>query len=254
MSNEGYLDGNMYHMSHFENLRSILQSGALLSQKKLEGNKIRWNSIANREVQDLRRRIYIWDLFEKQYRPLHSYVPFYFTTETPMLRNQRERGIQNNIVIFEVSRAYIGSIDQRVLFTDGNASNQQLSKSVGEVVYIVPATTSNGSCHRKYLPDGRPHGTNTKRSDFYADVAFLDRVSWDVIDGHLFVEDKEEYKRLKHAEVLAPDSFPLDEMLSICVSTEEMVDSVRALFADLGFTEDKYDLHVVRKPSLFLKP
>jgi ssDNA thymidine ADP-ribosyltransferase DarT-like protein len=92
MTNEDYLDGSMYHISHFENLRSILNSGALLSQKELESRKIKWHSIANREVQDLRRRIYVWDLFEKQFRPLHSYVPFYFTTHTPMFLNQRERG------------------------------------------------------------------------------------------------------------------------------------------------------------------
>lgn len=252
MSNENYLDGCMYHMSHFENLRNILNSGALLSQKELESRKIKWHSIANREVQDLRRRIYVWDLFEKQYRPLHSYAPFYFTTHTPMFLNQRERGIQNNIVIFEVSRSYIGSIDQRVLFTDGNASNQQLSKLAEEKVYIVPVNTSNDFCSRKYLPSGHPYGTNTKRSDFYADVAFLDRVSWDVIEGHIFVQDKEEYKRVKHAEILTPDRFPLDEMLNICVSTEDMVDAVRTLFADLGLTEDEFGLHIVYKPSLFL--
>jgi ssDNA thymidine ADP-ribosyltransferase DarT-like protein len=162
-----------------------------------------------------------------------------------------ERGIQNNIIIFEVSRAYIGSIDQRVLFTDGNASNQQLSKSAEEKVDIVPATTSNDSCRRNYLPDGRPHGTNTKCSDFYADVAFLDRVSWDVIDGHFFVKDREEYKRVKHAEVLTPDRFPLDEMLNICVSTEDMVDTVRTLFVDLGLTEEDFHLPIVYKPGLF---
>src|ERR1700730_6872742 len=109
-----FLDGCMYHMSHFENLRDIVNAGALLSQKALESKKIKPHSIANEEVQDLRRRIFVQDLLEGQYRPLHSYVPFYFTTHTPMFRNQRDRGIQSDLVIFEVSRAYIGSIDKSV--------------------------------------------------------------------------------------------------------------------------------------------
>jgi hypothetical protein len=252
MPNVDYLDGYMYHMSHFENLRSILKSGALLSQQELDKNRIKRRSIANPEVQNLRRRVHVWDLFEKQYLPLHSFVPFYFTTHTPMFRNQRDSGIQNTIIIFKVSRAYIGSLDQRVLFTDGNASNQQLSKSFGEEVYIVPATTSTGPCLRKYIPDGSPHGTNTNRSDFYADVAFLDRVRWDVINGDRFVDDKEEYKRVKHAEALAPGRFPLDEMLSISVSIESMVEAVRNVFSECGLSEESFDLPIEYSPTLFV--
>lgn len=239
----------MYHMSHFENLRDILKSGALLSQQELDSRKIKSYSIANSEVQNLRRRIHVWDFSEKRYRPLHSYVPFYFTTHTPMLRNQRNRGIQNQIIIFEVSRAYLD--DPGVLFTDGNASNQQLSKSAGEEVRIIPATVSRGICQREYLPDGRPYGTNPNRSDFYRDVVFLDRVNWAVINRQLSI-DFEEYKRVVHAEVLVPDRFPLDEMLSICVNSNEMVKTVRTIFADLGLTEDDFDLPIVYKPDLFL--
>lgn len=245
------LDGYMYHMSHIENLREILNARALLSQKELESRKINPRSIANQEVQDLRKRIYVQDPSTGQCRPLHSYVPFYFTTHTPMFRNQRERGIQNDIVIFEISRGYIGTIDQSVLFTDGNASNQQLSRNYGETVYITPATVSKGPCIRKYLPDGRPYGTNPRRSDFYADGAFLDRINWDVIEGNVFVEDREEYKRLKHAEALSLDRFPLDEMLSICVSTNEVGNVVRAIFADLELTEADFDLPIVCRPALF---
>ncbi|MEO8953119.1 MAG: DUF4433 domain-containing protein [Ktedonobacteraceae bacterium] len=250
--NEKYLDGYVYHMTHFENLRDILKSSALLSQQELDKKGIRSRSIANQEVQNLRRRIYVWSIPEKRYRPLHSYVPFYFTPYTPMFRNQRDIGIHNDIIIFEVSRAFIGSIDQSVIFTDGNASNQQLSKSAGEKVQIVPGTASSNICRRRYFPDDQPLGTNTNRSDFYADTALLDHVNWDVINGRFFVEDKEEYKRLKHAEVLVPDRFPLDEMLTICVSTEIMVARVKKVFAELGLTEQSFDLPVVHKPNLFV--
>jgi hypothetical protein len=235
-------------MSHFENLRNILRTGALLSQEELESKKIKPRSIANEEVQNLRKRVYVWDFSEKRYRSLHSYVPFYFTTRTPMLRNQRDSGIQNKIVIFEVSRAFL--TDQRVLFTDGNASMQQLSKSAGEEVRIIPATVSRDTCQRQYLPDGRPYGTNPNRSDFYRDVVFLDRVNWDVIN-RLHSVDFEVYKRVTHAEILVPDRFPLDEMLSIAVSTNEMVAAINALFAELGIVQQG-DPPVVSKPGLFL--
>lgn len=250
--NEKYLNGYMYHMTHFDNLRDIITAGAVLSQHELEKKGIKSRSIANQEVQNLRKRIYVWCLPENRFRPLHSYVPFYFTTRTPMFRNQRDNGIQNDLIIFEISRAYIGSLDRSVIFTDGNASNQQLSKSAGEIVQIMPATAASNVCRRRYLPSGQPLGTNINRSDFYADPALLDRVSWDVIDGHIFVEDKEEYKRLKHAEVLAPDRFPLDEMLNICVSSDYMVEAVKAVFAEYGLTEATFDLPIIRKSNLFL--
>ena len=243
MLNENYLDGYIYHMTHFDNLRSILKSGTLLSQQELNSQSLGARSIANYEVQNLRKRIYVWEPSENRYRALHSYVPFYFTPQTPMLRNQRNNGIQNELVIFEINRAYIES--PGVLFTDGNASNQQLSRSSGEKVKIVPATASNNTCRRTYFPNGQPLGTNTNRSDFYADVALLDHVNWNVINGRFFIEDFEEYKRLKHAEVLVPDRFPLDEMQTICVSTEIMVDRVKKVFAGLGLTEQYFDLPVV---------
>ncbi len=237
-------------LSHFRNLRNILEAGALLSQRELDQRGVKSHSIANQEVQSLRKRIYVWDFDEKRYRPLHGYVPFYFTPRTPMFRNQRSNGIQDDIIIFEVSRDYIGS--GGIVFTDGNASNQQLSKSLGEEVYIVPGTTSGSPCQRIYTLNG-PLGTNPHRSDFYADVAFLARINWNVINGNLFIEDKEEYKRLKHAESLCPDRFPLDEMLNVYVSTVEMLKVVRHLFIEFGHPEYEslYDLHLVCKPDLF---
>ena len=235
-------------MSHFENLINILLCGALFSQHELERFNIQSHSIANSEVQGLRKRIYVWDPIREQYRALHSYVPFYFTTRTPMFRNQR--GKENDIVFFEVSTAYIGTVDHTVLFTDGNASNQQLSKYSREEVYIQPASSANPSCHRQYIPDG-PYGTNTNRSNFYSDEIFLDRIRWDVIDGNTFIDDKEEYTRVKHAEVLVPDRFPLDEMMCICVRTISMVEAVRSVFSECGLNENDFDLPVICKPNLF---
>src|SRR5260221_7070244 len=117
MSDMGYLDGYIYHMVHFDNLRNIFQRRALLSKEKVLQEKIPYRSIAYEEVQTLRDRIYIWDFSRQKYHPLHSYVPFYFATRTPMLHNKYTECIQDQIAIFEVSIFILK--DNDVLFSDG---------------------------------------------------------------------------------------------------------------------------------------
>jgi len=241
MSNINYLDGYIYHMVHLENLRSIFQRRAILSKGKVLQEKIAYHSIAYEEVQTLRDRIFVRIPFEARYRPLHSYVPFYFATRTPMLHVQYRKGVQNEIVIFEVTRSLL--INQGVLFTDGNASNQQLAKYGRENVIITPATALTDSCHRRYLPDG-PYGTNQICSNFYADVAFLELLNWYVINDRRF--DDDEKRRIKHAEVLVPDLLPLGRLEGIVVKTRDMVQPVNALIDECGLTG--------RLPSAVCKP
>lgn len=243
MSNINYLDGYIYHMVHLENLRNIFQRRAILSKGKVLQEKIRYHSIANDEVQGFRDRIFIWDFSKRSFRSLHSYVPFYFAIRPPMLHNKYTEGVQDKIAIFEVSRSILK--DPGVLFTDGNASNQQLSKTGGERVGIVPATVLREECQRKYHPHG-PYGTSTSRSDFYSDIAFLDRLDWDGINDIRYIESLEEYIRVRHAEVLVPDLLPLGRVEGIVVRTRDMVQAVNALIVECGLTG--------RLPSAVCKP
>jgi len=247
MSEVDYLSGYIYHMVHFTNLQSVFQRRAILSKGKVLQEKIHYHSIAWEDVQDLRDRIFIWDFSQQRYRRLHSYVPFYFAVRTPMLHVQYRQGVQREIVIFEVSRSILK--DQEVVFTDGNASNQQLSKSVGEKVGIRPATASNSQCHREYRPGGRPHGTNASRSNFYADMAFLERLDWGIINDLYTIEDKKERTRIKHAEVLIPDLLPLGRVQGISVSTQDMIQAVNIVIAECGLTGRIPS--AIYKPSLF---
>src|SRR6266516_1738313 len=243
MSNIDYLNGYIYHMVHFANLRNIFQRRALLSKEKLLEEKIPYRSIAYEEVQTLRDRIFVRYPVGQRYRPLHSYVPFYFATRTPMLHVQYRNGVQNEIIIFEVSRSLLK--DQGVVFTDGNASNQQLTKYGREKVIITPATILDDSCHRRYLPDG-PYGTSLNRSNFYGDVIFLDRLDWDGINHIRRIDPLEEYIRVRHAEVLVPDLLPLGQVKGICVRTQDMVLAVNALIDECGLTG--------RIPAIVCKP
>jgi ssDNA thymidine ADP-ribosyltransferase, DarT len=241
-----YLVGSIYHMVHFDNLQSILQRRALLSKERVLEEAIEYQSIAYENVQSLRDRIFIWDVSQKAFRGLHSYVPFYFATLTPMLFVQYRNGIQDQIVVFEVGRSVLK--EPGILFTDGNASNQQLSAYSDEVVDIVPATTLRPTCRRRYRPTG-PHGANTSRTDFYSDIAFLDRLNWDVINNRWFMDD--ERRRIKHAEVLIPDLVPLGQVQSISVKTEGMVQTVNHLIVESGLAGRIP--FTTRKPNLYFQ-
>src|SRR5260370_10133598 len=227
MKQSHYLDGNLYHMVHIANIESIFWRRALLSKEQVQQKGIPYHSIAYDEVQKLRDRVFIRNQEENRFRPLHSYVPFYFTTITPMLYVQRLRGIQHEIVFFEVSRLILS--DKGVVFTDGNATNQQLSNMGEEKVYITPATSLRDPCHRGYNPPGGPYGTNTNRSDFYCDIACLERLKWDIINDRWFNDD--EKKRIKHAEALIPDILSIQKIQSIAVNNQKLLRDVNILYS-----------------------
>src|SRR5579859_3321469 len=242
MAGIDYLNGSIYHMVHFDNLKHIFERRAILCKTKVLSEGITYFSIANDDVQDIRDRIYIWDFSQRKYRSLHSYVPFYFATRPPMLHNMLTRGIQDEIVIFAVDRSILK--DQGVLFTDGNASNQQLSKYRGERVGIIPATVAR-PCERKYRPGG-PYGTAFNPSNFYSDFALLEHLDWDGINRLRRIDPVEEYIRIRHAETLIPDVLPLGRVQSIYVRTPQMAEAVNVLIAEQGLTE--------RIPNAIAKP
>jgi hypothetical protein len=238
---DNYLQGMIYHMVSVKNLVSILNRQALISKEKLNKENLAYTSIAIDTVQSLRDRVFVWDNLAQQYYSLHRYVPFYFATHTPMLYWQFKDGIQNSIVIFEVSRTIFTT--PGVLFTDGNASMQQLSKFSGERVGIIPASSQNMVCHRVYRPRG-PLGTNEDISDIYSDITLLDRLNWNIINDRDF--STPENKRIKHAEVLVPDILPLEHIERVAVSTLDMEQQISVLLAQYGYT-----IPVVYKPELF---
>jgi len=214
-------------MVRFSNLGSILQRRALLSKEKVQSEGIEYDSIAEESVQDLRDRVYIWSFLEKQWRSIHSYVPFYFAKLTPML--YRRKDIQHDIIFFDVSRSILK--EPGVVFTDGNAANQQLAKYSAEKVFIEPTTSHWPLCRRRYIPDG-PWGTNSSCSDIYADLEFLENLNWPVINDHWFNDP--EKKRVKHAEVLVPDIVSLGKVEGISTMTQEQAYNVNTLIKQYG--------------------
>nr|BBH92762.1 hypothetical protein KTA_09610 [Thermogemmatispora argillosa] len=209
-----YLEGHIYHMTMRQNLASIITLGGLYSKQWLDSNGYKSLSIANHEVQSLRRRIFIY-AYERRWRPLHSYVPFYFARQPPMLYLQYKQRRQNDIVLFEAERRVI--CERGVLFSDGNAANQQLSAAGCECVYIYPALKVGQRCIR-YYDSGKALGSNPHCSEIYASPECLKLLPWEIITRPGQRED-EESKRRRHAEVLIPDYFPLERVVRIAVST-----------------------------------
>ena len=222
-----HLKGSIYHIVHFDNLRSVFTRGGLLSREKLFVEGRTYRSIANDEVQSLRDRILILDVVVGRFRSLHNYVPFYFATRTSMLRAQLEHGLQDRIAIIEVNRSIMR--EKGVLFTDGNASNQQLTKYGAEKVQIIPAAMLKSTCCRVYMPADSPRGSNANCSNFYRNIVFLDQLDWDIINSRRsFIREK---RQRKQAEVLIPDLLPVSKIANIYVNNQTMMRDVNTLIA-----------------------
>lgn len=95
----------LYHMTHLDNLKCILQFG-ILSHNRAHKKGLLAKDISDRTVN--RRRVKI-----------HNHVPLYFNPKNPML--YRRRNIQDELVILCVNRELLFS--EKVVITDGNAAS-----------------------------------------------------------------------------------------------------------------------------------
>lgn len=230
MQGEAYLNGSLYHIVHLNTLMSILRSGRLLSKERVIAEKLEYYSLADEDVQKLRDRVYIQDMQKRIWRSLHSYVPFYFVEQTPLLYRKYKEGLQDEIFFLEVSRSLIDV--PGVLFADGDTTIQQLSKFGTERVFLTPATRETPECKRQYHPNG-PHGTNIARSTLYSGSVFLEKLNWDSMLSSDWGKDDEK-KRVKHAEVLVPDEVSLDWIRAISVRTWHKARLVNELIRQYG--------------------
>ena len=73
-----------YHFTHLDNLESILKNGLICTNSKIKLGIEHYN-IANKSIQERRSRMEIICEDNIKYGYVHDYVPFYFSTRTPML-------------------------------------------------------------------------------------------------------------------------------------------------------------------------
>lgn len=99
----------VYHMTHVDNVASILKHGLLA-----HANGRTQRDISDHAVNSRRARV------EPFYgKAIHSYVPFYLNPKNAMLYRRKE--IQDQIVIFAFDRRLL--LEKNTLFTDGNAAS-----------------------------------------------------------------------------------------------------------------------------------
>ncbi len=132
----------IYHMSHIDNVSSILKYG-LLSH----GNGLTKRDISNRKVN--RRRAMREPIYGQS---IHSYVPFYFNPKNAML--YYHKAIQEDIVIFAFNKELI--TESGTLFTDGNAAsdNTQFFNNLQDLSQLSWRCLNDNYSWVAY-PDGR---------------------------------------------------------------------------------------------------
>lgn len=104
------------HMTHINNLTSILKNDGLLCKNELLRTGSSFKDIANLDVQDKRAKVTVP---LEPYGTLHDYVPFYFWGTTPMLlKNQPQ---QNDIIFLALKSDMILESGIAFVFTDRHA-------------------------------------------------------------------------------------------------------------------------------------
>lgn len=105
----------LYHMTHINNLESILKNG-LQSNNTVKKESILFNDISDHQVNDRRNKIE-----PIHNRSVHDYVPLYFNPKNPMLYVRKH--IQSDIIILGIDRRLL--LNKNNIFTDGNASSSR---------------------------------------------------------------------------------------------------------------------------------
>ncbi len=102
----------LYHFTHVDNMTSIWAHG-LLSHNQAHQSDYVTNDISNRMVNERRATREVFG------RPLHDYVPLYFTPKNPMLYARKK--YQDDIAILSLDPDLI--LREDAIFTDGNAAS-----------------------------------------------------------------------------------------------------------------------------------
>lgn len=165
----------IYHITHVNNLISILKSNGLIAYSCLQNQKTPYKNIAHSQIQDRRADTAV---------PcasggcLHDYVPFYFAPRSPMLYTIHKGNVEGhtggqNSIIYLVSEAESIKAHNLVFaFTDGHAIMDY--------------------------------------SEFYDDLRNLNEIDWEAMEGKYWLNttEKPDRKCKRQAEFLVHQLCP----------------------------------------------
>jgi hypothetical protein len=175
------------HITCVDNLAPILAADGVLAYNRLHGR--RWVSIADLGIQDRRGRKVV------PCGPggtLHDYVPLYFAARSPML--------------YRISRGGV----------EGYTGGQEA------VIYLVTTAQAVAEAGCGFVfTDG--HGI-MELSQFFDDLAHLDRIDWQVMRAQYWRDTDEDpdRSRRRQAEFLVYERLPWRLVHEVGVKTERM--------------------------------
>lgn len=114
----------IYHITPFNNLTSILNSGGLIAINRLKEQQVSYTNIAYEQIQNRRA---IKRVPCGAGGVLHDYVPFYFAPRSPMLYSIHKGNVpgyqdgQSSIIHLVVEIQAIANSNLDFVFTDGHA-------------------------------------------------------------------------------------------------------------------------------------
>lgn len=206
---------NIYHITHINNLPSIIQAGGLWCDDEVAKGRVEATGIAHQHIKD-RRANRIVPLAPGG--NLCDYVPFYFAPRSPMLyaihtgRVEGYQGGQNDIIHLEASIENIAESDLPYVFTDGHAE-MQISK-------------------------------------FYDNLNDLDKIDWDVMQAIYWrdtIEDMDRRRR-RQAEFLVHSFLPLEQIVQIGVRLQTTTVQVQDIIEQ---AEPPHHLTVIVQPQWY---
>jgi hypothetical protein len=188
----------IYHITHVDNLPAILAAGGLRCCGELHRLGITYQNIAYATLQDRRAGTVV------PCGPggnLHEYVPFYFAPRSPMLYTINQGNVPGYTqgqrpVLHLVSTAQaVYSANRPAVFTDGHA---------------IMAL-----------------------SEFFTDLADLDRIDWDLMDAVYWADtlDDNDRKRRRQAEFPVHQQVPWELITEIGVLDRPLRAQVEQLLA-----------------------
>jgi hypothetical protein len=181
-----------YHITHFDNLDSIIEHGLLCTTQKIKKG-ISHKNIAESGIQSRRESTIIPGTNNLT---VHDFVPFYFAKRTPMqLAVINKKNIDQELMIYIAVPISIIQKRSGSLFTDASANTD-----------IMP---------RFYL---------------YDESHLLDNLNWDMIEAKKWSYPNDKDRHEKMAELLIPNQLQLGEASHIVTWNDSTSNLIKEKF------------------------
>lgn len=196
------------HLTHIENLRSVLKSKALLSYNAMHHQGVAYRNIAHNTIQDQRSNTFVEGC---KGGCLHDYVPFHFAPRPPMLYAIKGGKVEG--------------------YTEGQSPLIYLVTTAQDIAEAgLPFTFTDGHAIMAF-------------TEFYDSLDDLDKVDWAVMKSKYWHDTTEhpDRRRRRQAEFLVHDRFPVELLRGIVVKNagrkQEVLEIVRNSSTEVAVQE-----------------